>query len=116
MDRETLIDDLEQVLDDSMDIDWNTRVGANYVADHVLKLFRIEVGVERISAAKKWLALSYAHKRNYIEKMREERDILTDDQELDYHCRIEFMNGRIEVIKAFFPELNKSSQGATNEQ
>lgn len=116
MDRETLIDDLEQVLDDSMDIDWNTRVGADRIADHVLKLFRFDDAEKRISSAKKWLALSQAHKKNYLRKMREERDILTDDQELDYHCRIEFINGRIEVIKAFFPELNKSSQGATNEQ
>jgi hypothetical protein len=37
MDKETLIDDLEQVLDDSMDIDWNTRVGAEYIADYLLK-------------------------------------------------------------------------------
>lgn len=115
MDRETLIDDLEQVLGDSMDIDWNTRVGADRIADYVLELFRIDAKT-RIQSAKRCLALSQAHKRNYLRKMREERDILTDDQELDCHCRIEFMNGRIEVIKAFFPELNNSSQGATNEQ
>jgi hypothetical protein len=42
-DRQYIIDDLDDLLSESVDIDWTTAVGATHIADYLLKLFNREI-------------------------------------------------------------------------
>lgn len=41
-DRQDIIDDIDDILSESMDVDWTTAMGATHIADYLIKLFEKE--------------------------------------------------------------------------